>query len=72
MLDICMLKKLNIERPELGSLSLPRVHKTSRPKPTVISSSDLEPTPGIPDFKDRPVPKNYEKFGPKLIFEPRV
>lgn len=54
IMDACLKKKLNLDRPPFGYFCQVRIHDTKRPKPV----------PFVPEFPDKSksVPQDYEGF----------
>uniref|UniRef100_T1J0Q6 NADH dehydrogenase [ubiquinone] 1 alpha subcomplex subunit 8 n=1 Tax=Strigamia maritima TaxID=126957 RepID=T1J0Q6_STRMM len=62
--DKCMLENMDMERPETGYFSLPRVHQSKRPEPPLrIPKVYPDPTPGLPDD----YPRDPAVYGARLF-----
>ena len=66
-----MEEKLSLRRPEIGDLSIMKVHNTSRPKPK-LPENEATPTVDLPKREDRPVPRSHQKHGPDYVWQAKV
>ncbi|XP_022189724.1 NADH dehydrogenase [ubiquinone] 1 alpha subcomplex subunit 8 [Nilaparvata lugens] len=63
--DKCMLDELNIERPDFGYFSRPKIHKAERPKPPPEQIQVFSDTPDdLPDD----YPRQPTKYGTRFYF----